>query len=180
MLRIGFVGLPSSGKTTAANYLATNLTGYRVALIPEFARDYMRAKGDRIINAQEQIGTSVIQSELEVRALMTVPQIMITDTPLFITEAYTRYYYPYADFSTNEKLSLTHKYDVIFYCKGDTWKEDGIRFQNPEALEGLEKMINKMVKKYHKKEIIILPIDKNERREYLSQWLSAQKHFYKQ
>lgn len=180
MLRIGFVGLPSSGKTTAANYLASNLTGYRIALIPEFARDYMRAKGGRISTAQEQIGTSTIQSELEIRALMTIPQIMITDTPLFVTEAYTRFYYPDADFSKNEQLSLTHKYDIIFYCKGDTWKEDGIRFQNPEALQGLEKMLNTMVKRYHRNEIIILPIDKQERKEYLLKWLSAQRLFFRQ
>ncbi len=167
--KIGFIGLPSSGKTTAANNLNKALTyrNIKTVVIPEFARDYMRAKGDRIRTAEEQIRCSQIQSDLESRALLANPEVMITDTPLFVTHAYTKMYYPENNQEINKELSEYHKYDYIFRCVGDTYKDDGVRFQTPKDLKRIEEIIEELATKYHKNPIITMPVDRTKRINFL-------------
>lgn len=167
MYKVGFIGLPSSGKTTAAKYLASNLLDVKTILVPEFARDYMVAKGSPISTAGEQVRASEIQGELEERACISNPRVLITDTPLLTTEAYTRLYYPDTDLSANIHLSRVYKYDTLFFCTGDRWNEDGVRFQTDSDLNKLEVILKDLIKTYHSGELIYLPVDKQERREEL-------------
>lgn len=163
------MGLPSSGKTTAATNLNKALVhrGINTSIIPEFARDYMQAKGDRIRTSEEQINCSKIQSDLESRALETKPEVMITDTPVFITQAYTQLYYPNSDLRVNHILSKYHKYDAILWCDGYSYVQDGVRFQTKEELNTLKGLLETMASKYHSKPVIKIPINKDDRIKYL-------------
>ena len=169
MYKIGFVGLPSSGKTTAATNLNKALVARNIktAIIPEFARDYMRAKGDRIRTGEEQIRCSQIQSDLESRALETNPEVMITDTPVFITQAYTQLYYPHHNLTENHRLSNFHKYDTIFWCNGDTYQEDGVRFQTKQELQKLDGLLKNLIETYQRKPVITIPTERNKRINFL-------------
>lgn len=164
--------MPSSGKTTASTNLTKILSnkGYRVSLVPEFARDYMVAKGSPINTFGEQVRCSEIQSELEDRALITQPQYLISDIPLFLTQAYTEVYYPQENPIVNHQLSEKHVYDIIFYCRGDTFKEDGIRFQTKQDLENLEKAINNNLYRYHHGPIVNLPVHRIARTLFLNNY----------
>lgn len=84
MLRIGFSGVPSSGKTTMARALAAELkTKYRVIeLVSEYARMY-KIKYGPIATVQDQFRILDKQVEWEEEIPITT-DVLITDSPVFL------------------------------------------------------------------------------------------------
>lgn len=89
MLRIGFSGIPSSGKTTMARKLAAALANDHpvVELVSEYARMY-RVKYGEIESIQDQFKILDKQLEWEEEISPSV-DVMITDSPIFLGFLYS-------------------------------------------------------------------------------------------
>lgn len=128
MIRVGFTGVPGSGKTSTARALVSSLRRHddfkRVELVQEYARRYIKKHGEldylweqyRIVNKQIEWEDSVVNDKLD---------ILVTDSPIFLGFTYA------AEFpKTSEKDRMlfndifklltkknfpTHRYDMIFH-----------------------------------------------------------------
>lgn len=88
--RIGFIGGPGSGKSTAAAMLFSKLKleGYSIELVNEYAKRW--AYEHRQIKKYDQILFLGKQCQYEYNALKGGSKYIITDSPLFLTYVYTQ------------------------------------------------------------------------------------------
>lgn len=126
MIRIGFVGVPSSGKTTLARALAGAIgikTKFKtIELVPEYARTYRQKYG--IDGIQDQVRILNKQIELEERYPPTL-EVLITDSPIFLGFGYAIELKRPGSIKDNmilndvfkimSKANVTPRYDIIFH-----------------------------------------------------------------
>jgi nicotinamide riboside kinase len=84
MLRIGFTGVPGSGKTSTARALAAEMkkNGYNIELVEEYARRYISKHG-QMDKVWEQYRITAKQVEWEDSVIDKV-ELIITDSPIFL------------------------------------------------------------------------------------------------
>lgn len=89
MIRVVVTGSECTGKTTLAEALGRH---YRTAWVPEFAREFVRARG-----AAPTAGdvSSIARGQMAVEdvRLATAPSLLVQDTDLLSTVVYSRHYY---------------------------------------------------------------------------------------
>lgn len=130
--KIGFVGVPGTGKTRTARGLASILADYNVELVSEYAREYI-AKHGVITNVAEQY--LILHKQLALEEKVDYAKIVITDSPIHLG-----FYYASmlkrsdskdrAVYTTlfKEITALMPRYDVIFHIPPVTEPlDDGIR-----------------------------------------------------
>lgn len=170
--KIGFIGVPSSGKTTAARNLYQKIKNYglEVELVTEFARDYMAQKGVPISSPTEQLHVQKEQLKREIESTNNSPAFLITDSPVLLGEIYLRHYYPKSIEHADASRLLSYvlpPYDILFHCPTRELTRDGIRFQTDKDLLGLEKQLKVVMTglEYH---AIPLPANYEERKSTLN------------
>lgn len=139
MIRIGFVGVPGSGKTSTARALASTcrrIDGLNnIELNSEYARRYI-AKYGTIDNCWEQY--RILKKQLEWEESVGSPDILITDSPIFLSLVYATMLSDGSRkdvmivndlFSEMNKLNNPDpRYDIIFYLPPKLKPvDDGIR-----------------------------------------------------
>ena len=144
MIRVGFTGVPGSGKTSTARALVSQLRdvdGFRqVELVQEYARRYISKHGHmeslweqyRILSKQIEWEDSVVTNKLN---------IMVTDSPIFLGFIYAVDFHKKTSkdlivfndvFKTLSKLNYPNaRYDVIFHLPPVIAAiDDGVRAKN--------------------------------------------------
>lgn len=126
MIRIGFVGVPGTGKTSTARGVASSCRGIEnlknIELVNEYARRYINKYGS-IENLWEQVRIFEKQLEWE-ESIPNKIDLMITDSPLHMGFIYC------SELMTNNskdillmndifkrmnKINNPPRYDIIFY-----------------------------------------------------------------
>ena len=148
--KIAFVGPPSSGKTVAATLMNNFFKemGVDSVLVPEYARIHMEATGKPISSYGEQLAVTTVQSDLEKAILRSKPEIIITDSPVFLGEVFHKTYYPEVSPKHFITLSQQHKYDIVFRLTRLPLVNDGIRYQTEEEQALIDESINKTIDAY--------------------------------
>jgi len=158
MIRVGFTGVPGSGKTSTARALVSKLRCYdefkRVELVQEYARRYISKHGPmyeiweqyRILSKQKEWEDSVANDKLD---------ILVTDSPVFLGFIYAVEFSKktekdvmvYNDiFKLLTKLNFPeHRYDMIFHLPPVVEPvDDGVRVPqhlDPKWREAANRMI---------------------------------------
>lgn len=133
MLRIVITGPECTGKTTLAQALADRL---HAPCIPEAARTYVEMKGikghELTVDDVGPIARAHVAAEDLARAMN--PPVIVLDTDLISTVAYSRHYYgACADWIEAE--ARTRSTGLYFLCAPDIpWVSDGVR-DRPENRE---------------------------------------------
>ena len=133
LIKVVLFGPESTGKTTLSRDLATH---YNAPWVPEFARDFLQDKWNKIqqVCSQEDLITIAEgQIRTENKALEQAGNLLICDTDVLETLAYSYWYFgPKAD-SRLEEAALNSQYDLYLLTYIDTpWTPDDLRDQ-PEA-----------------------------------------------
>ena len=141
MKRIGFVGVPGSGKSSVARGVAAqsyNRIG-RVELVAEYARRFLIKYG-AVTNVSDQYKILSKQMEWEDAIPTNDTDVMISDSPIHMGFLYVMEMrdvnnekdtmYTNDIFKRMSKLNCPHRYDIIFHLP-PLWKptEDGVRPQ---------------------------------------------------
>lgn len=126
MIRVGYAGLPGSGKTSTARALAAHCRRIeqfkKVELISEYARRYIAKYGVDTLADQYRIMQKQIEWEDAVPAEHT--DLLITDSPIHLGFIYaldlkedTRKSVMYTNdiFKTLNKMNYPRRYDIVFY-----------------------------------------------------------------
>ena len=127
MFNVGIIGPESSGKSTLAKYLAKRYNGL---LVPEYAREFVEAKGTTDVTYDEVC--SIARHQIE--QLKSIGELIIFDTELIVTKVW----FDYAFGRVPEWLEValqTYKMDVYLLCKPDIpWKQDGARYNGSNEI----------------------------------------------
>lgn len=126
-LKIGFAGIPGSGKTSTARAFAglcgTETALKRVELVHEYAREHIAEYGP-IETLADQYAVSMRQVEWEDRAVMASIDAMVTDSPIFLGWLYAMYMdrdtkkdsmYAANLFTRMCDLNVPRRYDIVFH-----------------------------------------------------------------
>jgi len=151
MIKIGFCGTPSSGKTTVAQNFASTLrfaTQKKVELVDEFARWFVANFGETTVEDQYLIAHRQIDKE---RSVDSNIDYLITDSPAFLSLIYAYMGMDWKSkksvFYLNELYSLLsdqfHAYDHIFYFPLlDNTTDDGKRIHTDiKILKNIDSLI---------------------------------------
>lgn len=172
MLRVGFTGVPGSGKTSTARALAAfcrrNEKLKRVELISEYARRFI-AKYGSISHLQDQYKIMEKQLEWENHVPEDQTDLIITDSPvhlgwLYVTEhelnSAKEIMYANDIFKKLNKSNLPKRYDIIFHLPPKIAPvKDGIRPDlhfNPEWRNEADAMIKLIFKQFKPKKFITI------------------------
>jgi nicotinamide riboside kinase len=139
MLKVGYIGVPGSGKTTTARALAGTIRNHTnlktVELVAEYARIYIHKYGIDSISDQIRIMHKQIAEENNFPSTI---DIMITDSPIFLGLGYAfelrQEGNPKDTLALNDmfvemnRLNEVPRYDIIFHLPPVlTPVKDGIR-----------------------------------------------------
>ncbi|MBO4690394.1 MAG: ATP-binding protein [Paludibacteraceae bacterium] len=131
MFNVGIIGPESSGKSTLAKYLAKRYNGL---LVPEYAREFVEAKGTTDVTYDEVC--SIARHQIEQLKQMADSQqpVAIFDTELVITKVWFDYAFGRVPEWLEEAIR-TYKMDVYLLCKPDIpWKQDGARYNGSDEI----------------------------------------------
>ncbi len=131
MFNVGIIGPESSGKSTLAKYLAKRYNGL---LVPEYAREFVEAKGTTDVTYDEVC--SIARHQIEQLKQMADSQqpVAIFDTELVITKVWFDYAFGRVPEWLEEAIR-TYKMDVYLLCKPDIpWKQDGARYNGSNEI----------------------------------------------
>ena len=131
MFNVGIIGPESSGKSTLAKYLAKRYNGL---LVPEYAREFVEAKGTTDVTYDEVC--SIARHQIEQLKQMADSQqpIAIFDTELVITKVWFDYAFGRVPEWLEEAIR-TYKMDVYLLCKPDIpWRQDGARYNGSNEI----------------------------------------------
>ncbi len=151
-VRTAMLGMPASGKTTAAFNLnkKLNQSGLYSIVIPEAARTVIQANNKDQPNAKDQLDIARYQSEMEKIVKKHNPDVFISEQIPSVSEAYTRTYYPNRKDIAQEILEFeeNHSYDIVFHTEPLEYKSDGTRYQKDKDLDPLNAHLNRHARKY--------------------------------
>ena len=133
LVRVVLFGPESTGKTTLSRQLSEH---YRAPWVAEFARDFLQQKWDaqkEVCSEADLIDIAIGQIESENRAAEQADPLLICDTDVLETLAYSYWYFgPEAD-ERLESSARQAEYDVYLLTYIDTpWTPDDLRDQ-PDA-----------------------------------------------
>jgi NadR type nicotinamide-nucleotide adenylyltransferase len=121
--RVAIVGAESTGKTTLAQALAAH---FGTVCVPEFARDYLSARGGQCSPADMPI-IAANQSRLEDEYAHLANRLLVCDTDLLTTQLWHEHYF--GDCPPNLlQLSRERVAHLYLLCGPDApWVADGLR-----------------------------------------------------
>ena len=131
MFNVGIIVPESSGKSTLAKYLAKRYNGL---LVPEYAREFVEAKGTTDVTYDEVC--SIARHQIEQLKQMADSQqpVAIFDTEVVITKVWFDYAFGRVPEWLKEAIQ-TYKMDVYLLCKPDIpWKQDGARYNGSNEI----------------------------------------------
>jgi NadR type nicotinamide-nucleotide adenylyltransferase len=155
LIRVVLFGPESTGKTTLSRDLASH---YKAPWVPEFARDFLQEKWDRtqqICTKEDLIPIATGQISTENNALLEAGSLLICDTDVLETLAYSYWYFgPDADHRLVEAAQEA-QYDLYFLTYIDTpWMPDDLRDQ-PEARPELFAHFENCLKRFGRNFVIL-------------------------
>jgi NadR type nicotinamide-nucleotide adenylyltransferase len=155
LVKVVLFGPESTGKTTLASSLARH---YNTYWVPEYAREYLQEKWDRVQRTCEPedlmpiaVGQIKLENELSERA----EKLLICDTDLLETKVYSESYYTGACDPLLEKYALCNQYDLYLLTYIDTpWVKDDLR-DKPDHREEMFTRFRDALEQYHRKFVIL-------------------------
>ena len=131
--RVVLFGPESTGKTTLSRQLAEY---YQTLWVPEFARGFLQEKWERtgeICTKEDLIPIAIGQLETENKAAEKANNLLICDTDVLETLAYSYWYFGADADARLEAAARQGEYDLYFLTYIDTpWIPDDLRDQ-PDA-----------------------------------------------
>ncbi|MBC2837946.1 DUF4301 family protein [Robiginitalea sp. SC105] len=128
VLKVVLFGPESTGKTTLAKDLARH---YREPWVPEYAREYLQDKWDRLQQTcapEDLLPIARGQMELENRLARQAERLLVCDTDLLETKVYSETYYLGSCDPRLEEAALANRYDLYFLTDIDIpWEPDDLR-----------------------------------------------------
>ena len=145
-LKIVIFGPESTGKTTLAQQLAEH---YKTLWVPEYAREYLQDKWDRVQKTCEPHDLVPIaegQIRMENELAKQTDTVLICDTDLLETKVYSEAYYVGTCDPLLEKFALKNLYDLYLLTYIDTpWVADDLR-DKPDERERMFKAFEAALK----------------------------------
>jgi len=140
--RLGLIGAESSGKSTLARALASDLNA---AVATEVLRDFVSLEG-RTPRAEEQEAILRAQQDREDDLAAREPRrVVIGDPAALMTAIYSIAYFD-DDSLLPPALDLARHYDLIAWCDIDQpWQPDGIQRDGPVMRERVHDLISRIV-----------------------------------
>ncbi|WP_299675636.1 ATP-binding protein [uncultured Dokdonia sp.] len=127
-IRICLFGPESSGKSTLSRKLSQH---YNAPLVPEYAREYLQKLWDeeqKICRPKDLLPIAAGQMQLENKAILNNPSMIICDTDLLTTKVYSEAYYEGWSPNLLTKYALINTYDLYLLTYIDTpWQADDLR-----------------------------------------------------
>lgn len=128
LVKVVLFGPESTGKTTLARQLAAH---YRTRWVPEYAREYLQDKWDRVqrtCEPEDLIPIALGQMRQENAMAKKADRVLFCDTDLLVTKVYSETYYGgYCD-PLLEHYALKNSYDLYLLTYIDTpWVADDLR-----------------------------------------------------
>lgn len=121
--RVALVGAESTGKTTLAQALAAH---FETAWVPEFARDYLLARGGVCLEADMRV-IAQGQAEAEDRLAQTANRVLICDTNVLTTQLWYEHLFG-APPAALRQLAAERTAHLYLLCDHDVpWVADGLR-----------------------------------------------------
>ena len=139
LVKIVLFGPESTGKTTLAQDLAAH---YDTLWVPEYAREYLQNKWDRVqrtCEAEDLLPIARGQMRLENELTARARRLLVCDTDLLETKVYSEaYYLGYCD-PELEKHALENHYDLYLLTYIDVpWEKDDLRDRPDQRREMFE------------------------------------------
>lgn len=188
MIKIGFSGIPSTGKTVLARAVAGNLWRYtkytKIELVSEYARTHIANYG--LDTVADQL--LILDKQLEKEELVASnTDVLITDSPIFLGFAYALLMRRMGNskdravinalFERLSKLNEYYRYDAIFHINPSiTYTDDGVRPVEHGQLawrDSTETLIRSTYTIFPPKELIFVKAtDLEERIKVVSDWFN--------
>ena len=133
LLKVCFIGLESTGKTTLTRYMAKV---FNTSWVEEYGRTYCETDmvGDESLLRYSDYGKiAAIRYQMELDAEATSNRVLFCDTNAFVTQFYCNMYerriHPLVD-----GFIESENYDMIIHLESDVpWVDDGLR-SNPDRM----------------------------------------------
>lgn len=130
ILKVVFVGAPSTGKSTLASTLAQH---YTTLWMPEYGREYWeKHQVDRRLTQEQLVEIAVGHREREDLLVQNANRFLFIDTDASTTLQFSYHYHDDADPRLVQLAQECHqRYDVVFLCDDDipyddTWDRSGV------------------------------------------------------
>lgn len=128
LIKVVLFGPESTGKTTLSKELAAH---YKTEWVPEFAREYLQEKWNRvgiICEVEDLIPIALGQIRLENELSKKAERLLICDTDLLETKVYSEEYYDGFSDPMLDKYARENRYDLYLLAYIDVpWEEDDLR-----------------------------------------------------
>ena len=129
IIRVAFLGAPSTGKTSLCKALAAK---YQTVWMPEYGREYwMEHQQDRRLSPEQLVEIAEGHIERENRLAEQAGRFLFVDTEAIVTYHYALDYHGEAHPRLEELARKAEKrYDLFFLCAADipyddTWERSG-------------------------------------------------------
>lgn len=155
LVKVVLFGPESTGKTTLSRQLAAH---YNTVWVPEYAREYLQAKWDRVqktCEPQDLLPIAEGQIRLENALSEKASGLLVCDTDLLETKVYSEAYYTGTCDPMLEKYALENTYDLYLLTYVDTpWEKDDLR-DKPDEREQMFDCFREALEKYQRNFVIL-------------------------
>jgi nicotinamide riboside kinase len=149
MIKIGFAGIPGTGKTTQTQSLFNELSlESTVGIVKEYARDYISKHGI-MENIWEEYKIFDTQLAWEEQIIKSDVEFLVTDSPLPLIYLYSTLMHKINNekddmvlqdiFKRQLKVNNPVRYDIIFYCPDVLHNDLTVLDDNVRRIEQLDK-----------------------------------------